>query len=365
MPDRPEPRSVRKVADDWPEYRDLVHGNARVYMAAAPLSPRQIELVWSAGGLPGGAGYWQNNYTVFVEHQQALFEPYRAELQVAHHFKGPFRKLADVPAARQRHVWDDAPAGKLLWYRLILRDEQGRVAGVSDLAPGVIGENLIPDGGFEACDAAAVDSQAGPACGWNLVARKSGADKPWPRVTLAVVEEGRPFSIGGRCLSAATDRKLALAAGLLPTDPGKQYWLGTWIKIVEGTAQFEHVSLDRERRAVGLAETLCSHKQRAWLFCAHRLGTNKELQGTPDEWEIAEPGRAGEMPANQDFLRPQVTLTAGKALLDDAFLLEYADARADDLEGLPACDEVKRDEEAWVRFSEQREAAIVAAESGQ
>jgi hypothetical protein len=365
MPNAPEPRSVQKAIEGYREDRDLVHGNARVYIAATPLSDRRIELVWSARGLPAGAGHWQNNYAVYVAPQRELFEPYRAELQVSHNFKEKWRKIAEAPAYEQRYEWDASPAGKLLWYRLILRDERGRVAGISDLAPGVTGTNLIADGDFESGAVSRPEGSSGEKGGsWGSVAHKNAGSKSYEGAELQVVEQSRPFSSGRHGIAATADDRVTVGPVLLPTDAGKRYILGAWIQVARGATTFERLAFDGDKRSIGLAESIRLPGANPWLFCVHRLATDDGMKGNPDDWAVSAPDRAGAMPANQRFVRPQFFVQDGKALVDDVFLLEYAEAEEGVLESLPLSEDVKRNEEASAVFSERREAAIAAEESG-
>lgn len=373
LPEKPEPRNFRKSREPYRDDRDLVHGNAKVYIATAPLSDNRVQLVWSARGLPGGAGHWKDNYTVYMLDQHELFETYTAELQVAHDFSKTFHRIATVPAESQHYVWFSGAAGKLLWYRLVLRDNEGRVAAISDVAPGVIGPNLVPGADLEQPIQAAANEQANAdgqansdqqANAWSLVARRGPASK-WYEGASVSAGPPRPFSPGKQSLSGEAQVKMAVGLAMIPAESKQKYLLGGWLRVNEGAVTFERTAFDTDKRAIGGAETLRAVQGGPWVFCSHRLVANEKLEGNPSTWEPSEPEQANTMPNNQALLRPQVFGEAGSFLLDDTFLIAYVEADESTLAQLPEAESVKKDGTAAEEFAIRRETAIEKEEAAQ
>ncbi len=298
-------------------------------LVAVPSGDNALQLVWGSQPKALDGTTRDDAMRVRVRREAALFKPYRAEIQVAPSPFAPYRVIDRVRADAQHYVHKRAPRNVLMWYRLALEDEDGKLAAVSRPVPGVAGKNLFPDGWVER-DTRGMDVT--DAAGLTRFWRGSSVALQ-PREGVSIVDGARPFSNGKRCLAArggGSDlASLLLVRGKeVPVDLKKTYLYGAWVRVAAGEVATGRLALNGGRDAILGSEAwgATAGQTTDWSCVVQRLRADFSLNPQPSLPPAIRDLRGTDlMPGNQRYLLPAF-LVSGDAMIDDAFLVEYRPA---------------------------------------
>ncbi len=311
---------LKQIGTEHPEF------GALLYVATTPVAKDQIQIVWSTACVGGDIGDRPGSLTQPIEAAAELFAGYHAEIQVSAAQTGGFRPVALEAAEKQHYLHGPVPANRLFWYRVVLRDAEGHFVVRSKPVPAATGENLVPDGAVEA-------TALGP-----IQTAPDDDSRPWaptdledkPREGYAVVEGGRPFSLGARSLVGRTGgREWFAASRPFRVDPSKNYVMGGWMRTLEGDGVLARIALDDQKRTLALFELNWIDAYPSWCFVVQRLTQDPSLKVMDGPGKIQRYVRykTDRMPESQAYLRLGC-LHEGASAIDDAFLIEYTVADA-------------------------------------
>ena len=330
----------KRLADDIKKKHPEVQLDFAV--AAVPIGEHSVQVVWAPdlGGM--NCDKLGKTYAAPIAVNKGLGGDYQAEVQVAAQSDGPYHKLAVVPAGQQQFTHDGAPTGKLLYYRVVIRDKQGKIAVRSFSVPCAAGKNLVVDGSFET-------SPVGPVPGTQPAAATQPASKK-PTLALdgkgpdvfVVANGGRPFSTGTQKLTANTEPDVAAYGRPAAMDRSKLYVFGGFIFCDQGDARLCRLALDGEGKRLRVFEVAKVRSSPAWVFCVQRVSKHdsKKLDMIGND----------RMPVGQESVQIGFRV-AGKSAFDDVFLVEYEEVGDEVLKGLPSADAVEIDRPAQEKLS--------------
>ena len=301
-------------------------GKPIVQVATHPRSSHEIELVWELNDVvPYDGQRYRSHTAAFADYgQEQLLSGKTFEITAS--LDGQtFVQIATIDGPVNRFVHRNLPPNVLIHYKVLVRNESGRLLAASPVVPGAAGKNLMLLASHE-------DLPVGPIrndhdYGVRIVTTVNDS--------YEVVTGSRPYSDGQRVIvvdpKKVSVKQTNLYSNFIDVSGQKTYLQGGWVR-APGNIWYGRQFYDATKTNLSWGYVAPAVRQTPeWQFVAQRLLLDVDGTGTRRDPS----GRAHSMSLHQWTFPPEaaymtlMVVSFGPGNVDDHWLIELTDAPED------------------------------------